>query len=171
MCFTSKCLKYTHFCLIDTHIAFVNIEHSTFCQLLSKRILFWISKTKIFFSGWPTLSLIKLCYINIISPSHYHLISKKYFDDVIVFLMNNYWHQKHFEQIHYQNSRKQLHQIIIQDRRKWTFVLRHFVPPWGTFWIGGIDTIWNQKIRQENLSQLIKILNYTKSLCIIFVPN
>ena len=46
-------------------------------------------------------------------------------------------------------------------------VLTHFAP-WGIFGLGGIDTFWDQKIRQEKLPQFMKILNYNKSFCNFF---
>ena len=46
-------------------------------------------------------------------------------------------------------------------------VLKHFVP-WVIFRLGAIETFWAQKIRQENLSKFITILNCNKSSCIIF---
>ena len=41
----------------------------------------------------------------------------------------------------------------------------------GGCWAWNIDMFWGQKIIHEDLSQFIKILNYNKSSCIIFVPN
>ena len=46
-------------------------------------------------------------------------------------------------------------------------VLTH-IAPWGIFGLGGIDTFWDQKIRQEKLPQFMKILNYNKSFCNFF---
>ena len=40
--------------------------------------------------------------------------------------------------------------------------------PWGIFGLGGISISWDEKVRQEKLSQLMKSLNCNKSSCITF---
>ena len=48
-------------------------------------------------------------------------------------------------------------------------VLAYFAP-WGIFGLGVISTFWLKK-SDEKLSKFIRILNYNKYLCIIFVLN
>ena len=43
------------------------------------------------------------------------------------------------------------------------------VPPhWSIFWSGGIETFWAQKVRQEKLLKLKKILNHKNFSCITY---